>query len=159
MTRVKFNSTNRVTGVKASLAPTSKNRVTATTCLIDMCRAATLTHQGSELRTLAASLQTTLRDQYFKTRLQKISDDDLAPLIDYLVAAFNLNPAATIKEQFAECIRNEQAQMRMVLVKSLLKIFKHRTHHHAESKRPDSLNDLAPLVKLLFTVSRCDSSV
>ena len=142
-----------MTDVKASLTPASKNRVTATTCLIDMCRAATLTHQGSELRTLAASLQITLRDQYFKTKLQKVSDDDLPPLIDYLVAAFNLNPATTIKEQFSECIRNEQAQMRMVLVKSLLKIFKHRAHHHSDTKQIDSLNDIAALVKLLFTVS------
>ncbi len=113
-----------------------------------MCRAATLTHEGSELRSLAASLQVTLRDQYFKTRLQKVSDDDLEPLIDYLVAAFNLNPTATIKEQFSECIRNEQALMRMVLVKSLLKIFKHRASPHS-----DLLNELAHLVKLLFTVS------
>jgi hypothetical protein len=139
-----------LTDVKASLAPSSKNRATATAVLIDMCRAATLTHAGSELRTLAASLQGTLRDQYFK-RLLKVSDEDLPLLIDYLVAAFNLNPAATIKEQFAECLRNEQPQLRMVLVKSLLNIFKHRTHLHADAQF-ETTNELAPLVKQLFTV-------
>lgn len=141
-----------LTDVKASLSPSSKNRAIATAVLIDICRAATLTHDGSELRTLAASLQSTLRDLYFKLRLSKVSDDELPLLIDYLVAAFNLNPSNTIKEQFAECIRNEQAQMRMVLVKSLLKIFRHRTSHLHTNSQFEMINELAPLVKQLFAV-------